>query len=226
MFIEWHIHKVWLVVSLNFLPILWTKVLCWQATRSYWYSEDIWTSLISVDVLHLLIWFSCSPPYSHSSFLLLHLSLPPSSSFPPLDAKKIQLARVTFSYAAENPDELDLQPGQVRTLPPLNLNPHSFHPHSCILTHSPSLISPSLTHLTHHTLTHHTSHSHSPLHHPPHNSYYTLALYTLTRYILIHPHSLHPAVMTPSLFMPTLITSSLLAPCKFASCIECFLLVP
>ena len=134
--------------------------------------------------------FSCSPPYSHFSSLLLHLSLPPPSSFPPPAAKKIQLAKVTFSYAAENPDELDLQPGQVRTLPPLN--PHSFHPHSCILTHSPSLISPSLTHLTHHTLTHHTSHSHSPI--TPSSSQ-----------LLLHPCSLHSHPLHPhpsSLFTP------------------------
>ena len=77
---------------------------------------------------YLLLMF---PPYSHFSSLLLHLFLPPSSSFPPPAAKKIQPTKVTFSYAAENPDELDLQPGQVRTLPPLN--PHSFHPHSLML---------------------------------------------------------------------------------------------
>jgi len=41
------------------------------------------------------------------------LSLPPPSSFPPPAAKKIQVAIVTYSYVAENPDELDLQPGQL-----------------------------------------------------------------------------------------------------------------
>ena len=29
--------------------------LCWQATRSYWFSEDIWTSLISVDRLDVQV---------------------------------------------------------------------------------------------------------------------------------------------------------------------------
>ena len=37
------------------LQILWTKALYWQATRSYWFSEDIWTSLISMDRLDLQV---------------------------------------------------------------------------------------------------------------------------------------------------------------------------
>ena len=35
--------------------LIWTKALYWQATISYWFSEDIWTSLISVDRLHLQV---------------------------------------------------------------------------------------------------------------------------------------------------------------------------
>ena len=37
------------------LPILWTKALYWQATKSYWFSEDIWTSLFSVDRMDLQV---------------------------------------------------------------------------------------------------------------------------------------------------------------------------
>ena len=49
----------------------------------------------------------------------------------PTESKKACHAKVMYSYVAENPDELNLQPGQVREYPhrPLDVPHSSFHPH-------------------------------------------------------------------------------------------------